>query len=54
MGCYKINFEGAFKGNLEPVGFGCVICDHSSTVICALCGPLGEYNSIKTKVRACC
>lgn len=34
----------------EPAGFGCVIRDHSSKVICALYGPLGVCDSTSAEV----
>lgn len=43
--CLKLNFDGASKGNPGPVGFGCVLRDHSSKVIRAIFGPLGVCDS---------
>lgn len=49
-GCFKLNFDGASKENLGPTGFGCVLRDHSSKVICVLYSPLEECDSTTTEV----
>lgn len=46
----KLNFEGASKGNPGPSGYGCVMRDSNSKVICAMCSPLGTCNAIKVEV----
>lgn len=33
VGCFKLNFDGALKGNPRPMGFGCVLRDHSDKII---------------------
>lgn len=49
-GCFKLNFNGASKGNLGPMGFKCVLRDHLGKVIRVLYGPLGECDSTSAKV----
>lgn len=48
-GLLKLNFDGASKGNLGQDGFGCVLHNHSSKVIRAICGPLEVCYSTKAE-----
>lgn len=49
VGCFKLNFDGASKGNPGKAGFGCVLWDHDHNVILVTYSLLGVCNAIKTK-----
>lgn len=48
-GFLKMNFDGAPRRNLGPGGFGGVIRNSSSHVICVICGPLAKCESTKAE-----
>lgn len=41
LGKLKINFDGAFSGNLWPIAYGCVLRDSQGAIILAKGGPIG-------------
>lgn len=49
---WKLNFDGASKGNLGPAGFGCVIRDHNGVISKILSGPLEQCNFTKAETVA--
>lgn len=51
-GQFKLNFDGASKGNPGKAGFGCVIRDHDHNVIQVACRPLRICNAIKTEAMS--
>lgn len=51
-GAWKLNFDGALKGNPGLAGFGCVIRDHNSVISKILSGPLEPCNSAKAETVA--
>lgn len=48
-GLWKLNCDGALKGNPSPIGFGCVIQDHNGIISRILYGPLEPCNSTKAE-----
>jgi ribonuclease HI len=49
QGFFKLNFDGASKGNLGPVGFGVVIRDNNGQIKYIMAGNLGwdSNNSVE-------
>lgn len=52
IGFFKLNFDGASKGNLDKARFGCEIRDHEQNVMWAMCRPLGIYDATKVKTTS--
>ena len=52
---YKLNFNGASKGNSGPVGYGGICRDHSGRILSIFLGALGmeTNNSIKLEGLIC-
>jgi ribonuclease HI len=42
LDCFKLNFDGASRGNPGPAGFGAVLRDHMGKIIHMIAGFLGE------------
>lgn len=45
IGTLKLNFDGSSKGNPDPVGFGCIVCDELNQIMLVVSGPLGRCDS---------
>ena len=41
-GVFKMNFDGASRGNLGPVGFGCLFHDHKGRIRMVFMGAIGQ------------
>lgn len=50
IGCLKLNFDGASKGNPKPAGFGYVLRNHSGKIVRVVFGPSGDCDSTHAKV----